>query len=128
MTQNEILRRWGKSIPPDTAIPDAEQRERKKTLAVGGEGKAQGPGLLHCRFTLRRRKMLDVDAKYASVKDLLDCLTIARIIPGDKESQISLEVNQEQTSGQEETVVEVFETLVILDDQIYENRDEKPAA
>ena len=35
-----------------------------------------------------------MDAKYASVKDLLDCLVIAGIICGDKEGQITLEVNQ----------------------------------
>jgi hypothetical protein len=94
----------------DTGLPDAKQCERPQALAAGGEGEAPRPGLRHCRFTLRRQKLLDVDAKYASVKDLLDCLTIAGIIRGDKEGEITLEVNQEKVvKASEETVIEVFE-------------------
>ena len=98
------------NLPSRIALPDAEQREREEALARGDEGEAQGTGLLHCRFTLRRRSLLDVDAKYASVKDLLDCLWRAKIIRGDREGQITLEVNQEkvQKGEQEKTVVEVF--------------------
>jgi hypothetical protein len=88
-------------------VPHAKQCERPEALAWCHEGEAQGAGLLHCRFTLYRKKFLDVDAKYASVKDLLDCLTIIRIIRGDKEGQISLEVNQVKAKF-EETEIEVF--------------------
>lgn len=76
------------------AVPDTKQRQCPEALEVCDVGKAQSPGLLHCRFTLRRKSLLDIDAKYASVKDLLDCLVIAGIICGDKEGQITLEVNQ----------------------------------
>ena len=93
------------------SVSHAEQRECPETLAGGGEGKTQSPRPLHVRFTLRRKSLLDVDAKYASTKDLLDCLTNAGVIPGDKEGQITLEVEQQKCrKGQaEETVVEVFE-------------------
>lgn len=81
-------------VPNSPAVPDTKQRQRPEALAVSDEGKAPGPGLPHCRFTLRRKSLLDIDAKYASIKDLLDCLVIAGIICGDKEGQITLEVNQ----------------------------------
>ena len=89
------------------ALPDAQQRERAETLARRHAGEAQGARLPHCRFTLSRRKLLDVDAKYASVKDLLDCLTIAGVIPGDKEGQITLEVIQRKTSKGETETTEI---------------------
>ena len=93
------------------ALPDTKQRERAQALASGGEGKTPRPGLRHCRFTLRRLKLLDVDAKYASVKDLLDCLTIAGVIRGDREGEITLEVVQEKVKkgDVEQTVIEVFD-------------------
>jgi hypothetical protein len=99
------------NFQPDNSLPDTKQRERTEALAAGGEGKAPRPGLRHCRFTLRRFKLLDVDAKYASVKDLLDCLTIAGVIRGDKEGEITLEVVQEKVKhgDVEQTVIEVFE-------------------
>jgi len=58
-----------------------------------------------------RKQLLDVDAKYASVKDLLDCLTIARVIQGDKEGEITLEVNQRKVVKKEpeKTIIEVYE-------------------
>jgi sulfur carrier protein ThiS len=92
------------------AIPDAQQRKCAQTLARGDEGKTPGAGLRHCRFTLRRKQLLDVDAKYSSVKDLLDCLAIAGVIRGDKEGQITLEVNQEKIKrGEfEQTIIEVI--------------------
>lgn len=46
------------------------------------------------RFRLCRVKLLDVDAKFASVKDLLDGLTAAGLIHGDKEGQVDLKVEQ----------------------------------
>ena len=97
-------------IQADASISDTEQRERTQALAAGGEGKTPRTGLRHCRFTLCRSKLLDDDAKYASVKDLLDCLAIAGIIRGDKEGEITLEVNQEKVvKASEETIIEVFE-------------------
>jgi hypothetical protein len=92
------------------ALPHAQQCQCAETLARGDEGETQGAGLPHCRFTLVRKKLLDVDAKYSSVKDLLDGLAIAGIIPGDKEGQITLEVLQRKTTkGEpEQTIIEVI--------------------
>ena len=94
------------TVSNSAGLPDTEPCERKEALAADSERETQGSGLLHCRFTLCRKKLLDVDAKYASVKDLLDCLAIARIIRGDKEGQITLEVRQIK-SAVEQTVIEV---------------------
>lgn len=98
------------AVSDRAAVPDAQQRQCAETLARGDAGEAQGARLPHCRFTLVRKKLLDVDAKYSSVKDLLDCLAIAGVIPGDKEGQITLEVIQRKTTtGQaEETIIEVI--------------------
>jgi len=97
-------------IPTLPELSDSEQRERPQALARRDEGEAQGAGLLHCRFTLHRKSLLDVDAKYASVKDLLDCLVFSGVIPGDKEGQITLEVNQRKVKkGElEKTEIEVL--------------------
>jgi len=119
MTRNEITRRYPNAsesfiranLSTDVAVPDAQQCECAETLARSDGGEAQGPGLRHCRFTLVRKQLLDVDAKYASVKDLLDCLTIARVIQGDKEGEITLEVNQRKVVKKEpeKTIIEVYE-------------------
>lgn len=98
------------SLSAGGSLPDTEPRQREKELAGGDAGEAQGAGLRHCRFTLVRKKFLDVDAKYSSVKDLLDCLAIAGIICGDREDQITLEVNQRKAAkGEaEHTEITVF--------------------
>ena len=99
------------NLQTHSSVSDTKQRECAEALAAGGEGKTPRPGLRHCRFTLLRLKLLDVDAKYASVKDLLDCLTIAGVIRGDKEGEITLEVVQEKVKkgAVEQTVIEVFD-------------------
>jgi hypothetical protein len=118
MTKNEIMRRFPNAseafiranLSIDVALSDSKQCERSEALAGRNAGETCCTGLRHCRFTLCRKKLLDVDAKYASVKDLLDCLAIAGIIRGDKEGEITLEVNQQKCSKgkPEETMIEVF--------------------
>lgn len=95
------------NLPNRTALPDAEQCERPKALETSSEGEAQGTRLLHVCFTLHRKKLLDVDAKYASAKDLLDFLATCGIISGDREGEITLEVNQIK-SKEEKTVIQVY--------------------
>lgn len=95
------------NLRAEGAIPNTQPRQREEELAGGDAGEAQGPGLRHCCFTLVRKKLLDVDAKYSSVKDLLDCLVIAGIARGDKEGQITLEVNQRKAAKGEGEHVEI---------------------
>ena len=106
-----IRKRIEAQIQADDKLSDTKQRQCSKTLAGDNEGKTQSARPLHCRFEMRRKSLLDVDAKYASVKDLLDCLVFSGVIPGDKEGQISLEVSQSKVKkGEPEMItIEVFE-------------------
>ena len=90
-------------------LPHPQQRQRAQALARRGSGEAPGAGCPLVRFTLRRVRLLDVDAKYASVKDLLDGLASAGLIYGDKEGQVRLEVEQEQVRSfnEESTLIEI---------------------
>ena len=107
-------------IQVSSAVSDAKQCQCPQTLASDSKGEAQGARPLHCRFTLRRKQLLDVDAKYSSVKDLLDCLTFSGVIRGDKEGQITLEVNQEKVNkGEPETTtIEVFDNFQQVGDDV----------
>lgn len=102
----------------DPEIPNAKQRKRKAPLAVRSERKAQGAtGVLgsagdrrpQVRFTLWRVRLLDCDAAYASVKSILDCCWLSKIVDGDRPDQITLEVNQTRVASfkEEKTVIEI---------------------
>lgn len=95
--------------PHPARIPDAKQLEQPPTLAREIQGDPQGAGRPHVCFTLRRVKLLDVDAKYSSIKDLLDALSYAGAIRGDREDQITLEVLQEKVGhyADEATLISV---------------------
>ena len=107
---SESFKRRNASIysagPP---VPNTQQCELQKELARCDAGKAQGAGCLAVIFTLHRVQLLDVDAKYGSVKDLLDGLQYAGLIPGDKEGQIDLKVEQVKVKHrkEEQTVIEI---------------------
>lgn len=94
---------------PSPQIPDAKPKEQAGALEQDHEGEAPSPGRPLVRFTLRRVRLLDADAKWGSVKDALDGLHYAGIICGDREDQITLEVTQERvrTFKEEETLIEV---------------------
>lgn len=92
---------------PELHAPESAQPT--PALAVTGKGEAQSPSRPHVCFTLRRTKLLDTDAKWGAVKDLLDGLAYAGLIHGDREDQITLEVRQEKVRHrkEQETVIEV---------------------
>lgn len=96
--------------PAGAALPHPEQCQRAPVVGGSDAGKAQGTGCPLVVFTLYRLKLLDVDAKYGSVKDLLDGLADAGLIPGDKEGQIRLQVDQYVVAerGAEKTVIEIY--------------------
>lgn len=98
---------YGHRTPPE--VPDAKPAQRSEALAGDGEGKAPGTGRPLVCFILRRVRLLDTDAKWGSIKDLLDGLAIARLIPGDREGQIRLHVEQEAVPHfkEEETLIRI---------------------
>lgn len=127
MTRDEILKRYphasesfirkncttparGGEHNVDAGLSDTEQAQRPPALATKRKGKAQSAGCPCVRFTLCRVKLLDVDAKFSSVKDTLDFLAICGLIPGDKEGEITLEVSQVKvgTYAEEHTDVRII--------------------
>lgn len=92
-----------------TEVPDAKPRKREKQLEADHGREAPSAGRVHVCFTLRRVRLLDVDAKVSSVKDLLDCCTTSGLIHGDQEGQITLEVNQEKVGHfkEEATIIDI---------------------
>jgi hypothetical protein len=114
ITPNELARCFpgaSKScLAANSAVSHPEQRQRPQELVRCDEGKAQSTRCVPVCFTLYRLRLLDVDAKYASVKDLLDCLVSAGFVAGDKEGQVSLEVRQEKvkTKAEEKTLIELI--------------------
>ena len=89
----------------------AEHSQPAVALAQGRQGKAPRRGCPVVRFEISRHRLLDVDAKYAAVKHLLDGIVATGIVAGDKEGQIELEVIQQKASKNEAetTVIKVFE-------------------
>ncbi len=69
-------------------IQDSEQCEQTSALGSESEGKASGARRPLIGFTLYRVKLLDWEAKYSSVKDLLDGCVAAGLLDGDREDQI----------------------------------------
>ncbi len=69
-------------------IPHAEQLEQAPALGSEGEREASGARRPLIGFTLYRVKLLDWEAKYSSVKDLLDGCVAAGLLDGDREDQI----------------------------------------
>ncbi len=93
-------------------IPNTKQCEQAP--ALGSEAKRKAPGA-RCPivgFTLYRVKLLDWEAKYSSVKDLLDGLCYAGLVDGDREDQIdpkSYVIQKKVRSyAEEKTVIELI--------------------
>lgn len=101
---------YGTTHPTDAPLPDAEPAQQARALEPDHARKAQGAGRPLVRFTLRRVALLDVDAKWGSIKDTLDGLQYAGLIHSDKEGEIYLEVRQEKIAHRkdETTEIEIF--------------------
>lgn len=93
-----------------TPVPDTQQCELPKELEGHHTGEAQGSRRPTVCFTLCRVRLLDVDSKYSSVKDLLDSLVHAGFAKDDSEGSLTLIVNQKKVSHykDEATIIEVW--------------------
>jgi hypothetical protein len=96
---------------PHPQLQDPEQCEQTPALGSESEGKASGARRPIVGFTLFRVNLLDWEAKYGSVKDLLDGLRFAGLIRGDREDQIDPQsyVRQVKVAHrcEEKTVIEI---------------------
>ncbi len=92
-------------------IQDSEQREQTPALGSEGKGEASGARCPLIGFTLYRVKLLDWEAKYSSVKDLLDGCVSAGLLDGDREDQIHPNSYVRQVKvksyAEERTVIEI---------------------
>jgi len=93
----------------DTGLPPSQHSQPTATLAATRKGKTQGARRPHVCFTLCRCSLLDWDAKYGVLKDLLDGLVIAQLLPGDREDQITGECNQIKAKSRkdEKTIITI---------------------
>jgi hypothetical protein len=111
----EILGHPGYSIAsenrPDRPIPHAEpQRHEAPALGAAVQGETAGLPRATIRFTGYRVRPLDPDNFAGSVKDLLDGLRHAGLIPGDEPWRIHLETEQIRVAhlDGECTVIEII--------------------
>jgi hypothetical protein len=107
---NQVINQTKNEANSHTPVSNTSTKRHEAKQPLGSkQGKVSGFRMPHVRFLLRRVRLLDVDAKYASVKDLLDGLQIAGCISGDKEGQITLQVDQEKVGSyvEEKTVIEI---------------------
>jgi hypothetical protein len=63
-------------------------------------------GRILVRIKISRKRC--VDPCNAGQKYLVDCLRYAGILVDDREEDIALEIHQEKTRGEEETLIELF--------------------
>ena len=110
----EILEQPGYSLVhaphPKCPLPHAEsQRLARPTLERHPPGEKESVPRPLVRFTGYRVRPLDPDNFAGSVKDLLDGLRYAGLIPGDEPWRIRLETLQERVRhfSQEKTVIEI---------------------
>jgi len=91
-------------------LPNPEPK-RHQTAALGGanEGEEESLSRIIVRFTGCRVRPLDPDNFAGSVKDLLDGLRHAGLIPGDEPWRIKLETEQVKVRqfAEEKTIIEI---------------------
>lgn len=92
-------------------IPNPEpQQNQGRTLDRSLQGKTKSLRRVRVRFTGYRAQPLDPDNFAGSVKDLLDGLRHAGLIPGDEHWRILLQTAQEKVESltQERTMIEIW--------------------
>jgi hypothetical protein len=96
------------ALEANGALQYAEsERHPQATLEPVAEGEAGGAGRITVRFTGFRVRPLDPDNFAGSVKDLLDGLRRADLIPGDEWRQIRLETEQVKIGSKDSERTEI---------------------
>jgi hypothetical protein len=70
------------------------------------KGEKKNTGRILVRITIFRKRL--VDPCNAGQKYLVDCLRYVGLLVDDREKDIALEIRQEKTRGEEETLIELF--------------------
>ena len=98
----------GKAILP-TKSPSRNSKPKPPVLngAVGeAGGEAPYTGRILIRVKTRRSRAIDPDNNCC--KWVVDCLRYSGILQNDREQDVALEISQEKTRGEEETLIELF--------------------
>lgn len=113
MTPNELKRRFPNAsqsmVEANCSVSHAEsKRDEAPTLGRTVPGKKESIPSITVRFVGYRVRPLDPDNFAGSVKDLLDGLRHAQLIPGDESWQIKLETEQVKVSKFSEEKTEIL--------------------
>lgn len=105
-----FLRANSSDYPGRVVSNSKPKRNQATTLDPAASGKTVSLPRTRVRFTGYRVKPLDPDNFAGSVKDLLDGLRHAGLIPGDEPWRIALETEQVRVSHfhEERTVIQIF--------------------
>jgi hypothetical protein len=98
------------TLEANGAIPHpVAERDEAEPLCTAAQGENQSAPRVIVRFKGYRVRPLDPDNFAGSVKDLLDGLRHAHLIPGDEAWRIKLETEQERvaTFAEERTEIEI---------------------
>ena len=99
----------GKTVLP--AKSSSRNSKPKPPVLNGAVGEAGGKkahtGRILVRITVFKRKRL-TDPDNNNCKWIIDCLRYSGILHDDREQDIALEIRQEKTRGEEETLIELF--------------------
>lgn len=109
-TLNKLLRlHWAakakiqKTLAAEVALIVREMESHDDEIPVGFLGQREKRVVV---IMLRRKKLMDEDAKYGAVKPLLDAIKKAGLIYDDSPEWLTLRVNQEK-NDKDRTLVEV---------------------
>jgi len=104
--QRKFMR--GKTILP--AKSKSRDSKPKPTIRDGALAKTKGEkkntGRVLVRITVFRKRLTDPDNN--NCKWIIDCCRYAKLLHDDREQDVALEIRQEKTRGEEETLIELF--------------------
>jgi hypothetical protein len=98
----------GKTVLP--AKSTSRNSKPKPPVLNGAVGEAGGEkahtGRILVRITVFRKRLTDPDNN--NCKWIIDCCRYAKLLHDDREQDVTLEIRQEKTRGEEETLIELF--------------------
>ena len=111
ISASEFQKRYGHGHQTRPRVPHAQPAQPAAELEGDHAGEACSAERPTVCFALYRVRLLDADAKYGSIKDLLDSLQYAGLIRGDREEEINLQVEQVRVPHYAEERTEITITI-----------------